>query len=116
MVSAPALPAYAETAGKLRKMLTDTDGKQPGDPARAADAMIAVVDLTIRRCGCRSAIFASRRSARSWPRREKTWSAGCTYRCRHPMRRHPRRPAKASRRRFSTLEIESYIMGCSIRM
>jgi len=44
MVSAPAMPAYADTAGKLRKMLHDTDGQQPGDPMRAADAMIAVVD------------------------------------------------------------------------
>ena len=44
MVSAPALPAYADTSGRLRKMLADTDGQQPGDPVRAADAMIAVVD------------------------------------------------------------------------
>jgi NAD(P)-dependent dehydrogenase (short-subunit alcohol dehydrogenase family) len=44
LYSAPALDAYASTIGKFRQMLTDTDGKQPGDPARAADAMIAVVD------------------------------------------------------------------------
>jgi NAD(P)-dependent dehydrogenase (short-subunit alcohol dehydrogenase family) len=42
--SAPALDAYASTIGKFRQMLADTDGKQPGDPARAADAMLAVVD------------------------------------------------------------------------
>jgi NAD(P)-dependent dehydrogenase (short-subunit alcohol dehydrogenase family) len=44
LYSAPAIDAYASTIGKFRQMLADTDGKQPGDPARAADAMIAVVD------------------------------------------------------------------------
>lgn len=44
MQSAPVMEAYAETVGKFRKMLHDTDGKQPGDPRRAADAMMAVVD------------------------------------------------------------------------
>ncbi|HZB93912.1 MAG TPA: oxidoreductase [Stellaceae bacterium] len=44
MHSAPALEAYAATVGKFRQMLADTDGKQPGDPVKAADAMIAVVE------------------------------------------------------------------------
>ena len=44
MQSAPAMEIYADTVGKFRKMLHDTDGKQPGDPRRAADAMIAVAD------------------------------------------------------------------------
>jgi NAD(P)-dependent dehydrogenase (short-subunit alcohol dehydrogenase family) len=44
MQSMPALSAYADTVGKFRRMLSDTDGKQPGDPRRAADAMIAVID------------------------------------------------------------------------
>jgi len=43
MQEAPAMEEYAVTVGKFRKMLHDTDGKQPGDPRRAADAMIAVV-------------------------------------------------------------------------
>jgi NAD(P)-dependent dehydrogenase (short-subunit alcohol dehydrogenase family) len=41
--SAPPMEAYADTVGRFRKMLADTDGKQPGDPRKAADAMIAVV-------------------------------------------------------------------------
>lgn len=41
--AAPAMEVYADTVGRFRKMLTDTDGKQPGDPRRAADAMMAVV-------------------------------------------------------------------------
>jgi NAD(P)-dependent dehydrogenase (short-subunit alcohol dehydrogenase family) len=36
-------PAYAETVGKTAAMQRDYDGKQPGDPARAAQAVIAVV-------------------------------------------------------------------------
>lgn len=44
MYSAPPMDVYAATIGKFRQMLADTDGKQPGDPAKAADAMIAVVD------------------------------------------------------------------------
>jgi NAD(P)-dependent dehydrogenase (short-subunit alcohol dehydrogenase family) len=44
LYSAPAMEAYAATVGKFRQMLTDTDGKQPGDPRRGADAMIAAID------------------------------------------------------------------------
>jgi NAD(P)-dependent dehydrogenase (short-subunit alcohol dehydrogenase family) len=44
LYSAPALDAYAQTVGKFRTNLADGDGKQPGDPHRAADAMIAAVD------------------------------------------------------------------------
>ncbi len=35
-------PAYAETVGKTAAMQRNYDGKQPGDPARAAQAIIAV--------------------------------------------------------------------------
>ena len=43
MRSAAPMQAYADTVGRFRKMLADTDGKQPGDPLKAADAMMAVV-------------------------------------------------------------------------
>ena len=43
MRSAPPMDAYADTVGRFRKMLIDTDGRQPGDPRKAADAMMAVV-------------------------------------------------------------------------
>lgn len=36
--------AYAETAGARHKQLRDSHGKQPGDPGRAADAIIKVVE------------------------------------------------------------------------
>ncbi|KQS67536.1 oxidoreductase [Methylobacterium sp. Leaf361] len=36
-------PAYAETVGKVAAMQRSYDGKQPGDPERAARAMMAVV-------------------------------------------------------------------------
>jgi NAD(P)-dependent dehydrogenase (short-subunit alcohol dehydrogenase family) len=35
-------PAYADTVGKTAAMQRDYDGKQPGNPARAAKAIIAV--------------------------------------------------------------------------
>jgi NAD(P)-dependent dehydrogenase (short-subunit alcohol dehydrogenase family) len=35
-------PAYAETVGRTAAMQRDYDGKQPGDPARAAQALITV--------------------------------------------------------------------------
>jgi NAD(P)-dependent dehydrogenase (short-subunit alcohol dehydrogenase family) len=44
LYSAPALDAYALTVGRFRQMLSDGDGRQPGDPRKAADAMIAAVE------------------------------------------------------------------------
>ncbi|MFF2318517.1 oxidoreductase [Arthrobacter sp. NPDC058097] len=42
--SATAIPDYAETAGKRRKEHDTVHGTQPGDPAKAAEAIIAVVE------------------------------------------------------------------------
>lgn len=42
--SATAIPDYAETAGKRRKENDTVHGTQPGDPAKAAQAILAVVD------------------------------------------------------------------------
>ncbi|MFJ5677983.1 oxidoreductase [Streptomyces sp. NPDC093097] len=39
-----ALPAYAETVGPVRASLTDSDGRQPGDPAKAAAAILTALD------------------------------------------------------------------------
>lgn len=44
IVAAPPMEAYAATIGRFRQTFTETDGQQPGDPMRGADAMIAVVD------------------------------------------------------------------------
>jgi len=38
------MPAYAATAGSRRAEITGNYGKQPGDPVRAADAIIKVVE------------------------------------------------------------------------
>ena len=43
-VVAQPLGAYAETAGARRAQLQASNGKQPGDPARAADAIIECVE------------------------------------------------------------------------
>ncbi|MFE7313589.1 oxidoreductase [Streptomyces sp. NPDC057555] len=39
-----ALPAYAETVGPVRASLTGSDGRQPGDPAKAAAAILTALD------------------------------------------------------------------------
>ncbi|WP_436770972.1 oxidoreductase [Yinghuangia sp. YIM S09857] len=38
------LEAYADTVGKLRENFTAADGTQPGDPAKAAAAILAALD------------------------------------------------------------------------
>jgi NAD(P)-dependent dehydrogenase (short-subunit alcohol dehydrogenase family) len=37
-------PAYEQTAGKSRQLMTDLDGVQEGDPARAANALLEALD------------------------------------------------------------------------
>jgi NAD(P)-dependent dehydrogenase (short-subunit alcohol dehydrogenase family) len=43
-LAAKKIPEYAETAGKARQYLLSQSGKQPGDPQKAVEAVIAVVD------------------------------------------------------------------------
>ncbi|MFF7216099.1 oxidoreductase [Streptomyces sp. NPDC008238] len=44
MVLAPENPAYAATSGGLRQMVAGVQGKEPGDPAKAASAILKVLD------------------------------------------------------------------------
>ncbi|MFK0294981.1 oxidoreductase [Streptomyces sp. NPDC090442] len=39
-----ALPAYEETVGPVRASLADSDGQQPGDPVKAAAAILTALD------------------------------------------------------------------------
>lgn len=43
LVQSERLPAYDETVGPTREMITGVDGRQPGDPARAAAAIITAL-------------------------------------------------------------------------
>ncbi|MFQ3640214.1 MAG: oxidoreductase [Chloracidobacterium sp.] len=45
LVVAPALPDYAATAGAMRRYFEQADGKQAGDPVKAARAMIDLVNM-----------------------------------------------------------------------
>ena len=38
------MPAYAETVGPTREMITSINGTQPGDPAKAAQAIMTALD------------------------------------------------------------------------
>jgi len=43
-LAAKELPEYKDTAGKARDYLRTQAGKQPGDPQKAVEAIIAVAD------------------------------------------------------------------------
>ncbi|MGI5327519.1 oxidoreductase [Actinomadura nitritigenes] len=44
LLMADEMPEYADTVGQVRKGLPDSDGKQPGDPAKAAAAILTALD------------------------------------------------------------------------
>ncbi|MGF1472699.1 MAG: oxidoreductase [Rubrobacteraceae bacterium] len=44
LVQSREMPEYKETAGQTREMITGIDGTQPGDPDKAARAIIAALD------------------------------------------------------------------------
>jgi NAD(P)-dependent dehydrogenase (short-subunit alcohol dehydrogenase family) len=44
MQRSPEIPAYAETVGPTREFVDDMDGTQEGDPAKAAAAILEVLD------------------------------------------------------------------------
>lgn len=44
LVQSQEMPEYKETAGQTRHMITGVDGTQPGDPAKAAQAIIEALD------------------------------------------------------------------------
>ncbi|KAB2371015.1 oxidoreductase [Actinomadura montaniterrae] len=44
LLMAAEMPEYAGTVGQVRKGLPDSDGKQPGDPAKAAAAILTALD------------------------------------------------------------------------
>ncbi|MBP0455464.1 MULTISPECIES: oxidoreductase [unclassified Kitasatospora] len=44
LAQTPAIPAYESVVGPVRSALPESDGKQPGDPAKAAAAILAALD------------------------------------------------------------------------
>lgn len=44
LLMADEMPEYADTVGQVRKGLPDSDGRQPGDPAKAAAAILTALD------------------------------------------------------------------------
>ena len=44
LVQSKEMPEYAETVGPTREMITGINGTQPGDPAKAARAIVAALD------------------------------------------------------------------------
>ncbi len=72
-----AIPAYEATSGKFRRFLATMDGKQPGDPARAADAIIAAATAEqppLRLVLGKYAIDKTRRQFAAATRELDTWA------------------------------------------
>lgn len=44
LVQSQEMTGYEETAGQTRRMITGIDGTQPGDPAKAAEAVLTALD------------------------------------------------------------------------
>ncbi len=75
--AAGSIPAYEPTSGKFRRFLAAMDGKQPGDPARAAEAIIAAVAAEqppLRLVLGRYAIDKTRRKFAAATRELDTWA------------------------------------------
>lgn len=72
----PPMDAYAETVGKRREQVDQMDGKQPGDPVCAAEAMIQVVETAnppLRLVLGKSAVQAIRRKLDTVAQDLNTW-------------------------------------------
>lgn len=75
--AANTIPAYETTSGKFRRFLATMDGKQPGDPARAAEAIIAAVmaeQPPLRLVLGKYAIEKTRRTFATATRELDTWA------------------------------------------
>lgn len=69
---------YEATAGNARRYMSDQDGKQPGDPVRAAHAMIAVVESPnppLRLLLGRSALQRLRAKLDAWQKEIAEWES-----------------------------------------
>ncbi len=70
------LPEYKDTAGKARDYLRNGNGKQPGDPQRAIEAMIEVADSEdppVHLLLGKSALNRFRDRLTQWEKDLKTW-------------------------------------------
>lgn len=71
------IPAYEPTSGKFQRFLATMDGRQPGDPARAAEAIIAAVTADqppLRLVLGKYAIDKTRRKFAAATRELDTWA------------------------------------------
>jgi NAD(P)-dependent dehydrogenase (short-subunit alcohol dehydrogenase family) len=76
--AAERIPDYEATAANARRYRSDQDGRQPGDPVRAAHAMIAVVESPnppLRLLLGRGALQRLRAKLDAWQREIAAWEA-----------------------------------------
>jgi len=75
------LPEYAATAGKARDYLRTQSGKQPGNPQKAVEALIAVVDSPeppLRLLLDKSALTRLRDKLSLWQKEVADWESVTT--------------------------------------
>ena len=93
LVESAALPAYEETVGPTRRMIKGVDGTQPGDPAKAARAILEALEADATPLRCRSA--TTRSTASSTTSRPSTTTSAPGSTCPVP----PRSPTGTGDRR-----------------
>jgi hypothetical protein len=80
------LPEYVDTAGKAREYLNSQSGKQPGDPQKAVEAIIAVAnspDPPVHLLLGKMALARFRDKLSQWQKGLSAWesvSAGADFR------------------------------------
>jgi hypothetical protein len=75
LVSTP-IPAYDEQIEPRRTGMPDDDGRQPGDPAKAAAAILVALNSAGRRCDWYSATTQSTPFRAHWKVRTPSWWRG----------------------------------------
>ncbi|HET6170930.1 MAG TPA: short-chain dehydrogenase/reductase, partial [Terracidiphilus sp.] len=81
VVAARRIADYDNTAGNMRRYFAEQDGKQPGDPVRAVQAMIAVVESPnppLRLLLGASALTRLRAKLDSWQKEIAAWESTTT--------------------------------------
>jgi NAD(P)-dependent dehydrogenase (short-subunit alcohol dehydrogenase family) len=64
------IPEYSSTAGRFQRLIESMHGKQPGDPARAAQAIVQAVDADRPPMRLVLGKYAIEKARRDWRRRE----------------------------------------------
>jgi hypothetical protein len=77
MYQASVMPSYAESLAAFRRDIVESDGKQPGDPERGAEAIMAVVNAAeppMRLAMGKPSVTGARNKLAAFGREIETWT------------------------------------------